>query len=147
MFQSKSFSTIIISSLILITILSACGTQQPAGDFIDSTWQWASLFENEPASQSVVPNPENYTLTLNNDGSMNIQADCNMVSGSYSVDGNSFTLVLGPSTMAFCGEESLDLMFNELLSKVENYTIENDQLVLNLKNDAGKMTFKKLYID
>ncbi len=66
-----------------------------------------------------------------------------MVSGSYSVDGNSLTLVLGPSTMAFCGEESLDLMFNELLSNVENYTIENNQLVLNLKNDAGKMTFIK----
>ncbi len=45
--------------------------------------------------------------------------------------------------MAFCGEESLDLMFTELLSSVESYSIENDQLILNLKNDAGKMTFNK----
>ena len=142
MFQSKRFS-IIISSLVLITVLAACSSQQPGADIIDSTWQWAALIENEPASQSVVPNSENYTLTLSADGSMNIKSDCNVVNGSYTVDGNSLTLVLGPSTMAYCGEESLDMMFNELLSNVENYTIENNQLVLNLKNDAGKMTFIK----
>ena len=66
-----------------------------------------------------------------------------MMSGSFSVDGTSLTLVLGPSTLAFCGEESLDLMFTELLNSVESYTIENDQLVLNLENDFGKMTFNK----
>ena len=143
MFNFKNISTIFILLLILITLTYACNSQQAGEDIIDIQWQWSALIESEPASQSIVPNPENYTINFNSNGSMNIQADCNMVNGSFSVDGTSLTLVLGPSTLAFCGEESLDLMFNELLSSVESYTLENDQLVLNLENDSGKMTFNK----
>jgi len=141
--NSNVKSAIILLGLIFLVLLSACGYLQTGADIVDIPWQWTSLSENEPASQSIVPNPENYTIIFDRDGSMNIQADCNIVSGSFSVDGTSLTLVLGPSTLAFCGEESLDLMFNELLSSVESYTIENDQLVLNLENDSGKMTFNK----
>ena len=143
MFNFKNISTIFILLLILITLTYACNSQQAGEDIIDIQWQWSALIESEPASQSIVTNPENYTINFNSNGSMNIQADCNMVNGSFSVDGTSLTLVLGPSTLAFCGEESLDLMFNELLSSVESYTLENDQLVLNLENDSGKMTFNK----
>ena len=143
MFKSKNVSIIVVSLLIVIAIATACSSQQAGADIIDITWQWAALFENEPASQSVVPTPENYTIILNADGTLNIQADCNMVSGSYTLEGNSLTLGLGPSTMAFCGEQSLDMMFTELLNSVESYTIENNQMVLILKNNAGKMIFNK----
>ena len=141
--NSKVKSAIILLGLIFLVLISACGYQQTGADIVDIPWQWTSLSENEPASQSIVPNPENYTIIFNRDGSMNIQSDCNMVSGSFSVDGTSLTLVLGPSTLAFCGEESLDLMFNELLSSVESFTLENDKLILNLENNSGKMTFDK----
>ncbi len=143
MFRRKNISTIFVVMLILITFTSACNSRQGGTDLIDITWQWVSLAEYEPASQSVVPDSENYTIILNTDGTMNIKADCNMVSGSFMIDGKSLTLELGPSTMAFCGEESLDLMFTDLLNNVESYTLENDQLVLNLENEFGKMSFIK----
>lgn len=66
-----------------------------------------------------------------------------MVKGSYTLDGGSLTIELGPSTMAFCGEQSLDLLYLELLSNVESYTIEEGQLVLELKDGAGRMTFNE----
>ncbi len=68
-----------------------------------------------------------------------------MVGGSYTLEGNSLTLGLGPSTLAFCGEQSLDVVFIEALNNVESYAIENNQMVLILKNNAGKMTFNRLY--
>jgi len=142
MFKSKNISITVVL-LIVITIATACSNQNSGTDIIDVTWQWAELVENEPASQSIVPTPKNYTLLFNADETMNIQADCNMVSGSYKVEGNSLTLELGPSTIAFCGEESLDVMFTGFLNKVESFVIENDQMVLNLKNNAGKMTFNR----
>ena len=43
--------------------------------------------------------------------------------------------------MAFCGEQSLDLIYLELLDNVESYTLENGQLVLELKEGAGRMLF------
>jgi heat shock protein HslJ len=138
------YSHIVAVSLLLpFVFATACSGQTAGKDIIDITWQWAGLVETEPAAQSVVPDPENYTLILRPDGTLNIKADCNMVGGSYTLDGNSLTIELGPSTMAFCGEQSLDQQYLELLGRVASYTIENGRLVLNLENGAGKMLFDK----
>jgi len=91
----------------------------------------------------VVPNPENYTLTLMSDGTLSIKADCNMVSGGYTLNGDSLTIELGPSTMAFCGEQSLDLLYLEMLDQVEGFTVENNQLLLSVGGNSGQMTFNK----
>ena len=129
-----------ISLIILIPLfIVACGNQL----ITDTDWQWSEMVETEPASQSLVPNPENYTLLLSADGSLSIKADCNMVGGSYTLDGSALTIELGPSTMAFCGEESLDALFLGFLSNVESYEIKNGQLVLELKDGAGRMTFNQ----
>ena len=129
--------------LLISIIVVACGSQQTDQSITDIDWQWSEMVETEPASQSLVPNPENYTLFLSSDGSLNIKADCNMVQGSYTIDGSALTIELGPSTMAFCGEESLDLLFLGFLGNVESYSIENEQLVLELKDGAGRMTFNE----
>jgi heat shock protein HslJ len=143
MYKYKNISIILLLLLVSVIFTSACINRQAGADLIDITWRWASLVENEPASQSVVADPENYTIILNSDGTMNIKADCNVVSGTYVIDGKSLTLELGPSTLAFCGEESLDGMFNEMLTKVESFSLENDQLTLNLENEFGRMSFIK----
>jgi hypothetical protein len=44
--------------------------------------------------------------------------------------------------MAFCGEQSLDYLYLALLSNVESYAVEDGQLVLELKDGAGKMFFE-----
>ena len=115
-------------------------TQEP-GDITGIPWNWEGLIETAPAAQSVVPDPENYMLILQPDGTLDIKADCNVVGGSYTLEGDSLTIGLGPSTMAYCGEQSLDLQYLELLSNVDGYTIKGDQLVLNLTDDAGNMVF------
>jgi heat shock protein HslJ len=51
--------------------------------------------------------PKKYTIIFNTDGTFEGQADCNAISGTYSQE-NGFTITLGPSTLAFCGEDSLD---------------------------------------
>jgi heat shock protein HslJ len=110
-------------------------------DITDITWQWWGLVETEPATQSVVPNSENYTLILQSDGSLHVKADCNVVGGAYTLEGDALAIELGPSTMAFCGEASLDRQFLEWLGGVESYTLEDDQLIL--KASAGDMIFAR----
>ena len=128
-------------ALLVFLLITACSPQSGGTAITEITWQWSSLTETQPASQSVVPDPENYTLQLGADGTLNIKADCNMVGGSYSLEAESLTINLGPSTMAFCGEQSLDLQYLELLAAVESFSVENDQLVLQLGNGAGSMRF------
>ena len=55
MFRLKNISTIFIVMLIFITFTAACISRRGGTDIIDITWQWVSLSEYEPASQSVVP--------------------------------------------------------------------------------------------
>ena len=138
--RSKFIHFYTLVSLLAISI-SACASTGAA--ITDITWQWISLVETEPASQSVVPNPENYTLVLAADGTLSIKADCNMVGGSYTLEGSALTIQLGPSTMAFCGEESLDYLFTNTIATVESFSVEEGQLVVQLANAGGSMTFQE----
>jgi heat shock protein HslJ len=111
------------------------------GKITGITWQWTGLVETEPAAQSLVPDPENYTLTLRPDGTCEVKADCNIVGGSYVLEGDALTIELGPSTMAYCGDDSLDQQYLKLLANVDSYAIEDGRLVMELKASAGRMTF------
>lgn len=108
---------------------------------VNILWQWSDLVETAPAAQSVVPDPENYTIVFNPDGTVNIKADCNMVKGGYTLDGGALSIQLGPSTMAFCGEQSLDQQYLGLLSQVGSASLENGRLMLHLRDDAGRLGF------
>jgi len=113
----------------------------PIEDITQTVWQWASSIENDPAAATDVPNPENYTLIFRDDGSLNIQADCNMVLGSYVADGSNLSITLGPSTRAMCPEDSLEQNYLDLLSQVSTFGMSGEQLVLGL-SESGELLFK-----
>lgn len=140
--QTKHFQlTALILLVPLLTV--ACGSQGTGQSITDTEWQWIETVETEPAAQSLVPDPENYTIRFAANGNVDINADCNMSGGSYELDGSALSIQLGFSTLAFCGEDSLDQLFLGFLSRVESYTIEDGQLVLALKDDAGRMIFNE----
>ncbi len=108
----------------------------------DITWQWTEFQDTAGVNNIAVPNPESYTIIFRPDGALNIQADCNVVQGTYTDINGSITITLGPSTMAFCGEQSLDTQFLSLLNDAATYVFDtNGNLVLNLFADAGNMVF------
>jgi heat shock protein HslJ len=63
------------------------------------------------------------------------------VLATYTTDGSSLQLVPGPSTLAFCGEDSLDTVFVQRLTEVVTYVMADGKLVMNLMADAGNMVF------
>jgi heat shock protein HslJ len=80
-------------------------------------WQWTSLTNQSTGDKTTVPNPENYTIAFNANGTLTGKADCNTFNGTYSQQ-NGFSIKLGASTMAFCGEASLDQQYLQLLGNV-----------------------------
>jgi len=108
---------------------------------VNIVWEWSDLVETLPASQSVVPDPQNYTLTFLPDGTVSIKADCNMVGGTYTLDSGLLAIQLGPSTMAFCGEQSLDQQYLALLGQADAASMAGERLFLHLAGDAGQMGF------
>lgn len=134
--------------VVAMGLLAGAGPMAPAawaqspGEITGIQWQWAQLTETEPASQSVVPDPENYVLILMADGSASLKADCNMVLWTYTLEDSNLTFnTLGPSTLAFCGEDSLDQQYLSLLGKGGTVSLEDGRLVLDLNENAGRMVF------
>jgi heat shock protein HslJ len=100
--------------------LAACGSQgeDASGNSITGVeWQWQSVTNQSAGETTNVPNPENYTITFNEDGTFAGQADCNSIAGTWSQE-NGFSITVGPSTLAFCGEASLDQQYVTLLDSV-----------------------------
>ncbi len=111
-------------------------------DIVDILWEWVSLIETMPASQSVVANSENYNLVFSEDGTFNAKADCNVLQGSYELLGAQLSLVLGPTTLAECGPESSYDLYVNLLGRVAGAGSRDGTLVLVLDEDAGSMDFE-----
>jgi len=104
-------------------------------------WQWVSLVDE--GTPFDVPNPADYTITFNSDGTLTGKADCNTFEGTYSQT-NDFFITIGSSTMAFCGEASLDTMYLSLLgSVVAGGPDGSGGLALETAGGAQRMTFGK----
>ena len=133
----------IIFMLILVFGLAACGGQSEGSEsIVGTTWRWQSFEDSAGENNISVSNPESYTLTLKEDGTASIQADCNQVIWPYELDGNSLTFnTLGPSTLAMCPEGSLDTQYLELLGRTVTLNLSEGQLYLNLEFDSGNMVF------
>jgi heat shock protein HslJ len=131
--------TILAIFFFLAVLLTACGGKS---EIVDTAWQWEAFQDSADMNNITVSDPENYTLTLNQDGTANIQADCNQVTWTYELDGSQLSFdTTGPSTLAMCAEDSLDQQFLERLGQTATFVIEDGILYLNLWADAGNLVF------
>ncbi len=108
-------------------------------DILGVTWLWQAFTQADSASQETVPNPADYTLLLNPDGTFLAKVDCNQVTGSYGIDGNNLGFELGISTQAACGPESLFDQFLAILSQAAAFEVIEGQLFL--VGQSGQMAF------
>jgi heat shock protein HslJ len=119
--MNKKFQLGMLFAMLGIVLLLAACTQAAtptSGDSIqDIVWQWESATNKTTGEVTTVTNPENYTITFNADGTLVGRADCNNFNGTYSQE-NGFSIKLGASTMAYCGDTSLDQQYLTLLSSV-----------------------------
>lgn len=125
------------------TAVPEAAEQEPetAGEaYQDIPWLWVS-FSDPAVGLEDIPEPERYQIILNSDGSINVQADCNVVSGSYTVDGGTITINLGPSTLAACPEDSLADQFVQNLTAAAIMFFDGPDMLFDLKFDSGTMRF------
>jgi len=105
-------------------------------------WEWTASTTKTPASQTVVPDPQNYTITFMASGTYQAKADCNSSTGTWATtDAGDLQLKAGPSTLVACGEGSLYQAFLSQLSLASRYAITGSQLTITLA-DEGTMTFR-----
>ncbi len=158
---------VLAAMLIAMLVLSACGatatpapaptaaptaeptavppTEEPAAEAPDAgalaanLWQWTSF--TSPVERFEVEMPESYLLAFNEDGTVNIVADCNNAMGSYTDDAGSLSIEVGPMTMAACPPESRSDQFVLLLGSAVRYYFADGMLYVDLEADGGTMAF------
>ena len=122
-------------------LVAACGGS--SSGLTGKTWQASAITTTTPAFQGVVPPDQaaNYTITFQSDGNAAIKADCNNVTATYTTgDSNAITITLGASTMAFCGEASLDQAFLAALGAATTYEVSGSTLKLTASGGTLEMT-------
>lgn len=114
-------------------------TTEPTGSYVDElqhvpdpalvgvTWEWVQRNNADGSVLITVPNPENYAVLFNEDGTFNAVLDCNVGSGRYATDmPGSIFMELGPTTLAACPEGSLATEMANMFGPAQNYRFEDN---------------------
>jgi heat shock protein HslJ len=120
--------------------VAAAPTATPRTVLVGPSWRWQDTTLSDGTS-IVVAESWRYMLQLLPDGTVAVQADCNQMSGTYTLSGNSLTITLGPSTLAACPPDSQADIYVQQLGTVVGYAFENGELFLTMKLDSGSMHF------
>ncbi len=116
------------------------GEDRAGPQLVGPVWLWQqTLMSND--DQFGPDNPANYTVQFMADGTVAVQADCNRVGGSYTLDDSAIAIELGPSTLVACPEGSLGDPFVAQLGGAAIYFFQEGDLLLDLQFDSGTMRF------
>ena len=105
------------------------------------TWRWATF--RDAKQDYAVPATADYTLVFNDDGTVNVVADCNSGNGTYTVNSDgTLTITVRATTDAACPSGSLGDSFVEYLNQAGPFEVGDDGvLTIKLMADGGTMTF------
>lgn len=111
-----------------------------AVEIIDVAWQWVETAYGDGAILTV-DDPSKYTLTLQADGAVDLQVDCNRGGGTHKLGENVIALDVAVLTRMGCPEGTLSDVFVRELNAAATYVMDGRDLVLNLFADSGNMRF------
>jgi heat shock protein HslJ len=126
-------------SRLLFTPPAAAESSQ-LGMLTGATWQWVSF--TDPTQQFEVKQPAAYTLTFQPNGTLQIQADCNQASASYTAaEDGALSITLGITTLVACPPESRAEEFVQNLGFASGYFFQNGHLFIDMLADGGTLEF------
>ena len=134
--------------LAAIALLAGCTTTAGGGGTspLVGTWRLVELQSSDDAIGTTRPaDPAKYELTLNADGSVAMQLDCNRAFGQWQSPGPSeITFGQLGMTRALCPEGSLDTRIARQMEFVRTYVLQGDRLSLNMFADGGNLVWDRV---
>jgi len=112
----------------------------------NAVWQWTgtSWYERTESGyvlkQNPIANPAQYEVVYDPDGTLQVVADCNRASGTYTYDGGmvgSVRVEMGPTTLAECSPDSRSQELIQSLMAAQDYRVQPGGAQLQLNMPAG----------
>jgi heat shock protein HslJ len=105
-------------------------------------WQWTNVTDSTTGQVMTVPNPAQYTISFNTNGTVNGLADCNTFTGTYSMT-SGLSIKITTKTKSACEEASLDQQYLQLLESVAAGGSDGSgNLALETAGGAQRMLFQ-----
>ncbi len=111
-------------------------------ELVGATWQWIGG-QDATAAPYPVADPQQYTLTFNDDGTLFVVADCNTSRGTFELSGDQLTIALGATTLMACEPGSMSDQFLAQLAQVARAGTGFGNLVIVLADQVSAMYFQK----
>jgi heat shock protein HslJ len=106
------------------------------------TWRLVSIREKGNERVTVV-DPTAFTAEFGSDGRVNLRADCNRCSATYTAGSRNLEVGLMACTRAFCNATTPDdTRFTALVGSAQTWTVSADG-VLELASPAGALRFQR----
>ena len=102
-------------------------------------WKWTTFSSTNETI--IVEEPASYIATFKDDGTVEIQSDCNSASGTYALDGANVTVEIGPTTLALCPDDSRSEQFLQFLGDATQLLPIGGQLYVTQKTEGSTMIF------
>lgn len=130
---------------ITIVSLSSVACTAPSGSdgtqLTGITWELQEIQLNDGQVFTADP-PQNYTAEFTEGGEVFLQADCNRVAGSFTLEEERLlSVALGPSTLAACPDGSISDEYLRFMGTANSFFFQDDALIIELKFDSGSMIF------
>lgn len=116
----------------------------PVDSLADTQWQLVEFQSMDDAAGTQRPNdPSQYTMRLNQNGTVQFQLNCNLANGTWSAetgpDPASGHFEFGPlaATSAVCPPPSMDELISSQTQYVRSYLKKDGRLYLSLMADGG----------
>ncbi|MCL4806114.1 MAG: META domain-containing protein [Anaerolineae bacterium] len=95
---------------------------------VDRVWKWTARQAGD--AEFTINNPEDYSLTFNDDGTFYARLDCNNGGGTYTLDGATLNASLMHTTLAMCPEGSMVPEMSAIFDAPVTYAISGGTLTL-----------------
>ncbi|MCP4151146.1 MAG: META domain-containing protein [bacterium] len=135
----------ILVILVLIPLLSMPGCKKSDSVFeTDGTLtgiRWV-LESFNYSSDNVVQAVGRFSILFNEDQTVQMDVDCNYCSGAYQQgDRNGIAVNAQVCTEAYCGDDSQDTDYKNVLSKVTGYAFDGNKLILYFNSENSYLLY------
>jgi heat shock protein HslJ len=131
----------VLTFVLTALLVASCGDNPfgPSG-IKENTWKLESV---ERAGSPTIQAPnDRYTLRLNNDGTLSVQADCNQCTATYTLKGSALTIGPLQCTSISCGVGSIDGTYATILTGTSQVETSDSHSVLVIRNSVATLRFR-----
>ncbi len=110
----------------------------PRLKLIATPWVW-TMAATVDLEEIEIDAPESYEVNFSEDGSYTMQADCNRVTGEWTLQDSMLTMTPGPATLALCPEPSRGEAFSRIMTSSNAIDFNGGELFIVVEGDEYRV--------